>query len=183
MSQLKYTHANPTDPWDRKLPDHHYPGPEDSKCHGSSTSTWQYLASTKEKIQVPINPATGPEKSYWCYQAVKPSTPASSPHMVSTPDFYPRLRFRRDLPHAFQSTPSKWDIKNNMLPDEITTLCRRLRFQYLERALFRWSTHSRQDIKNNMLPEEIATLYSKQIIDIYIRTIIPNFTVPWLWSH
>ena len=147
MSQLKYTHANPTDPWDRKLfsinlestrkwhlPDHHYPGPEDSKCHGSSTSTWQYLASTKEKIQVTINPATGPEKSYWCYQAVKPSTPASTPHVISTPDLYPRLRnqyLERDLASAFQST------------------------------------HSKQDIQNNMLPEEIATLYRKQIIDTY----------------
>ena len=145
MSQLKYTHANPTDPWDRKLPDHHYPGPEDSKCHGSSTSTrpWQCCASTKKKIQLTINPATGPEKNYRCYQAGKPSTPASSPHLISTPDFYPRLRFQRDLPCAFQSTQSKRDIKNNTLPDKITTLCRRLRFQYLERDLSRWSTHSK----------------------------------------
>ena len=100
MSQLKYTHANPTDPWDRKLPDHHYPEPEDSKCHGSSTSTrpWQCCASTKKKIQLTINPATGPEKNYRCYQAGKPlalqpAHPIWSPHQISTQGWDSRETF------------------------------------------------------------------------------------------
>ena len=102
MSQLKYTHANPTDPWDRKLfsinlPDHHYPGPEDSKCHGSSTRPWQCCASTKKKFNSPSTQRRDQKRTTDVIklgnQALQPAHPIWSPHQISTQDWDSRETF------------------------------------------------------------------------------------------